>query len=65
MNDYKTAWPVIDGPMKGQEIASPHATFEVIASQDVASFDPLRETRLRYRLQFSEDGQRCVWTCNS
>lgn len=60
----RAAWPVIDGPKKGENIACAHDDFDVLIDPIEPRQALLASTRVRYYLRAIEGGGY-VWSCSS
>lgn len=57
--DLSVAWPVCDGPKKGERLACLHDSFEVLIDPPAGRLGP---DRVRYYLCQLDDGGY-VWSC--
>lgn len=61
-HDPRAAWPVIDGPKKGERIACLHDDFEALLDPFGPRAPLLESPRVRYYLRAVEGGG-FVWSC--
>lgn len=60
--DLSRAWPVIDGPRKGERVSSKRDYFDALLDPFGPRPAILEPARVRYYLRALDDG-RYVWSC--